>query len=504
MKHTRTLALIAGLTLILSACNQESTEAVVAVKANTNSLLEYVPADTAYVYAALEPVPKEITDAYLAKSQPVLDMISERITQFQSEYAAGEYEDDMSAALATAVLDELGGGVSADSLGKLGINLQAPSALYAMGIFPVLRLGLDDAQKLRDAITRIEAKIGFEIPEKNLNGSTYWRLTGEDSPVAFYIAILEQHLALSAFPVNAEDRLLAAFLGQEKPAQSMASTNALAILNSEKGYSSFGSGILDLEKLAAEVLNPDSTTRTFLGTDSGLDFPVLDAVCIAEIKSMVSKAPRMTAGTTKLTANEIAVRYNLEIESALAGNLASLVSDVPAAIDGDQLLSGSLALKVGKLRSFVLEKVTAIVTQPYQCGILQELNQSAKELVNQLEIPMPPMVNNLMGARILVDDFNPAANILDGSGLLAIYVDKPEMFVGLASMMIPGFDKLDLANQSEPVRIPTEMIPIGPADVFALMGDNAIGVAVGEQQAKGLVAFMDVKPQRNGTFFRLL
>ncbi len=113
----------------------------------------------------------------------------------------------------------------------------------------------------------------------------------------------------------------------------------------------------------------------------------LDAVCVDEIKSIIAKAPRMTAGTTRLTANEIAVRYDLEIESSLASGLAALVSDTPAASTGDHLLSASLAIKVGKLRSFVLEKATAIVTAPYQCAELQHLNEQAATTDDTTQYP---------------------------------------------------------------------------------------------------------------------
>ena len=503
MKLTRTLALIAGVALLFTACNRESDEATVAIKANTNPLLAYVPADTAYVFAALEPSPKEIVDAYLVRFQPVLDVMSEQIKQFQADYAAGEFEGDEMARFGSAVLDELGGELNSENLEKLGITMQAHHAFYAMGVFPVIRVGLSDSQALRDAIGRIEVNMGFDMPEKNLNGTNYWSISEDGMPFGLYIAILDQQLAISAFPIGAEDKLLAAFLGQEMPVQSMDSTNSLAIMNAEKAYTGYGSGFVNLQKLADEMLGANSDTHTYLGPDMDFDPSSLDPVCIAEIKSMVARAPRMTAGTTVLTANELGMRYELEIENSLASGLAALVSDTPVAEESDHLVSASLALKVGKLRTFVLEKASALVASPYQCEQLQELNQNAAELVTQLNIPMPPMINNLMGVRARLDDFDPDAEITMGSGLLALHVDKPEMFVGTATMLVPGFDTLDLANQSDPVKIPTELMQlhVDDLDVYALMSDDAIGVAVGEQQAKELVGFMDAKPQENGTFF---
>ena len=501
MKFARTFVLFISAALLLTACGKESDESAVTVNENSNPLLAYVPVDTAYVFADLQAMPVEVTDVYADRFQPVLDLMSEHIDTFQAEYQAGEHQDNQIAHLATAVLDELGGSLSTESLARLGISMQAHHAIYATGIFPVMRLGLSDAQELRDAISRIEVKMGYELPEKTLNGTTYWQMSEAGQPIAVYIAILDQQLAISVFPVNAEDSLLAAFLGQEMPSQSMASSNTLAVMNKSKGYTAYGSGIVDIQKLANEILSPDSSTRGFLGQELDTHLASLDPVCIAEIKSIIAKAPRMTAGTTSLTANEMGVRYDLEIEDSLAKGLAALVSNTPAASEGEFLLSASLAIKIGSLRSFVLEKATALVGNPYQCVNLQKLNQQAEQLMTQLNIPMPPMINNLMGLRVRADDFDPATEFSEANGLLALHVDKPEMFVGMASMMVPGFENLDLANQTEPVRIPAEMTQMEGLDVFALMRDDAIGASIGEQHVKDLAGFMSENPQDNGTFF---
>ena len=502
MKFIRNIALLAGAVVLITACNKDADEITTSIQANTNPLLAHVPADTTYVFAALESTPQEVVDAYLNRFQPVLDVMSEHINQFQADYQAGNFEGHPGATLGTAILEELGGELSMANLEKIGVSIQAHHAFYAMGLFPVIRVGLNDAEALRGAIGRIQTKMGLDLPESNLNGTNYWRLHEGDMPVGVYIAILDNQMAISVFPVNAEDNLLAAFLGQEMPAQSLASTNALAIMNSQKGYTSYGSGYVNLEKLADELLNTDSQTYTYLGQEMDFSPADLEPICIEEIKSIVAKAPRMTAGTTALTANAIGMRYELEIENTLAGNLAALVSNVPVAEEGDFLFSAALALKIGRLRSYVLEQAMAVTAAPFQCQNLQELNQNATELVNQLNIPMPPMINNLLGARVRLDDFDPTGDFPMGKGLVVVHVDKPEMFVGTASMFVPGFDALDLANQSEPVKIPSELmqIKVDDLEVYALMGKQAIGVSVGENHSQDLGRFMQAKPQQDGTF----
>jgi len=84
------------------------------------------------------------------------------------------------------------------------------------------------------------------------------------------------------------------------------------------------------------------------------------------------------------------------------------------------LLRAHWPIRIGKLRNFVLEKFNEIAGSPYQCETLQELNKTAAELVTQLNIPMPPMINNLMGVRFRLDTIDLSGDIPKGDGMLAI------------------------------------------------------------------------------------
>jgi len=183
MKFTRTLALIVGMALLVTACNRESADTTAAVKENTNPLLAYVPADTAYVFAVLEPLPEDVSDAYVERFQPLLDIMSARVEQFKASYQSGDYHENDMARLVTAVLDELGGSLNAESLEKVGISSQSHQAVYAMGMFPVVRLELNDAQALRDAIGRIEAEMGYKMPVREFNGASFWHVIHAGHPM---------------------------------------------------------------------------------------------------------------------------------------------------------------------------------------------------------------------------------------------------------------------------------------------------------------------------------
>src|SRR5680860_625267 len=78
---------------------------------------------------------------------------------------------------------------------------QSHHVMYGMGVFPVIRVELTDASALREAIQRVEAKMGISMPRNDFNGKTYWRISDDDNQkVGIYVAILDQQLAISVFP----------------------------------------------------------------------------------------------------------------------------------------------------------------------------------------------------------------------------------------------------------------------------------------------------------------
>ncbi|MGD8384706.1 MAG: hypothetical protein PVF89_04790, partial [Lysobacterales bacterium] len=70
MKSKLALSLLAAVGLLLTGCHKEPETTA---KTGNNPLLAFAPADTPYVFAELEPAPKAITDAYIARFQPLLD-----------------------------------------------------------------------------------------------------------------------------------------------------------------------------------------------------------------------------------------------------------------------------------------------------------------------------------------------------------------------------------------------------------------------------------------------
>ncbi|NNJ65777.1 MAG: hypothetical protein HKP16_09430, partial [Xanthomonadales bacterium] len=412
---------------------------------------------------------------------------------------------DPNAGLPLAVLSELDGKLSRAGLESLGLDIGAHNAVYGMGAFPVVRIGLSDPGALRATVQRVFERAGLTVPEQSFQGVPYWRLADEhqdELAVGLYLAILDDHLAAGVLPPSAEQALLPAFLALEKPADSDAGARLLA-LNEAQDYTPYGSGILDLHRLADQFLQPDALTAEVIAASGNDRLSSLGPACVSEIHAIIDQAPRMTAGTTELSAAAIGYQYRVESPSTLAGRLMDLVADIPAVeAVSSRMIDLAFGMRFGAVRDFVQQTASAIVADPFECEQLKELNDGAADTLARLDQPLPPFLNNFRGIRISLDDIrvDGATMPADASGHLAVHVEQPEMFVGMAQMFLPDLSNLALTAGDPPVRVPESLMPATGMVAYAAMSKDAIGLSVGAGEEQGLPAFLDRDPGPEGMF----
>jgi len=501
---TLRLAVAALLLAVLAAACSRSEEPA----ETTNALLAYVPADTPYLAANLEPLPESVIDSFLSRMQPALDEMQTQLAAARAELEAGRSDtsgltdDDPTARFALAVLRQLDGKLSRAGLASLGLDIVAHKVVYGLGIFPVLRMGLSDPDVLRATIQTVLDEAGITQAGQEHQGAAFWRVTAGDrydGPVALYLVVRDDHFAVGLLPPEFEAELLPGFLGLAPPTASPAAAQ-LAELNRAHRYTPFGSGILDLHRLADEFLNADTVTARALAATGEFDPASISAECVTEIHEIIDNAPRMTAGTTEFSS---AYQYRVESPVELAGQLAGLVARLPAADAASRrILDLSFGMRIGALRDFLREKATAIIDDPYLCEHLQEVNSGAENALAQLDQPMPPFVNNFRGLRISLSEIMPAAEFIptDARGQLALHVEQPEMFVGMAQMFLPDLSTLNLVPGGDPVQIPATLVPIPDLVAFAAMSSDSIGLSVGAGEEALLQGFLTQPAGPEGMF----
>lgn len=510
MKHLRLLSLSLLLVLSMGACGKAEDPAGAEAAQLAKSLLAHVPADTPYLAANLQPIPEDVLDATFKRMEPVTKEMQAQLSTLKSDLATGGPSvtgDEFSDHLLLALLDEFDGKLNREGLESLGLDLQASSVIYGVGAFPVVRMGLSDAAALRATILRVLENAEVNATENDFKGLSYWRIASPDTnemPVALYVSILSDQLVIGMFPLTAESQYLPSFLGLDLPADNNAA-EFLAGLNKKHGFTPFGTGFLDLHRLADEFLDPGATTARAMMSFENYDMSDFSEQCVNETHAMIDKVPTMVFGITEMEVEAIAYRFLAEMPSTLATRLSNLVPAIPAAqAVSDRIAELAFGLKVGAARDFLRENAQAIVDQPFQCEHYSDLNEQAVQALVKLDQPMPPFVNNFRGIRLSLKDIvmTPDQQIpTDVKGHLAVHVDQPEMFVGMAQMFLPDLSDLSLAPGEAPVRIPESLITLQGIVAYAAMSDEAIGMSVGDGEEIGLPAFLDQDTGPEGVFF---
>jgi len=515
MNYIRLTAVAVTLVLTLGACGKSDEPPTARDDEISNALLAYVPSGTPYVLADLEPTPDEVIDAFLIRLQPVLDSMQSQLsiarTELEAAGAGPEGADGIThdpgpdARLAHALLQELDGKLNRPGLEGLGFDLRAHKVVYGLGVFPVIRLGLSNPAALRATIERVLDNAGVDAPEQVFQDLRFWRLSDDDvtdATTGLYLSILEDHLAIAIFPPMAEEELLPAFLGLDLPGDSDAAVS-LSELNREHDYTPHGSGILDVRKLADRFMTPGTVIARVMAARGEFDAESLSRECVSEIHGIIDNAPRMTVGTVELTPAAVAHQYRVETPDSLAAQLMGLVSKIPGVDEhSERVLEFAFGMRFGPVRDFLREKVGNITENPYQCEHLQDLNNSAAETLAKLDQPMPPFVNNFLGIRLSLNEIMMSQQSIpeNARGHLAVHVEQPEMFVGMAQMFLPDLSEIAITAGDPPVRLPESLVPVPGVVAYAAMSTDAIGLALGEGEEVDLLPFLEREAGPEDTF----
>ncbi len=527
MKLARLLTLFLVSTLAITACgkddsgNETASGAEQSAAGNSN-LLALVPADTPYLAGNLAPLPDKLVDSYLKRAEPILAAFQLQMKEFeqQIEKKPEELESDPAARVMLAALQELDGKLNRAGLEGLGFDLTPEHVVYGMSAFPVMRLSLSNADALRATVQRILDRSDVEATSLEFQNQAYWRFVPEmhdydengdvvadsrteaektEQAVGFYIAILQDHMAVGVLPVADEATVLPAFLAMEKPASSAAASTLKAV-NQRFDFSPYGSGVIEFQKLMDQLTSEDTLAGQYIRR-SGHDLAEINSdVCRQEFSSIIAHTPRAVAGIKELSETVGTSSMVVETESSLAGELMALVSDVPVANPKSSYLAElALGLKIGAVRDFLRNKASAVVSAPYQCEALADLNNRAQQLADQLNQPIPPMVNNLFGLRAAIRSIDKNAPE-SSKGMISLHVTQPEMLVGMAQMLLPNLADMNLVVGAPPARVPAELIPMPGVVVYAAQGKSAIGLSVGEGEQDQLADFINQEGKSTGTF----
>jgi hypothetical protein len=485
---TRVFPALVASAFMLVACDKSEDKAVdSALLSSDETILRYVPADTPYVIANVEPLPDDLMD----KLEPKIDrlllsyqaLLREVLASKSQELSEEEHNSEKYQS-ATAVVEELLTMLSIEGIREAGIARDATSVFYGNGLLPVARVELSDGALFEAAISRLEEKAGQKLDVTEIGGhSMRYIAAGE---VEIVIGVMDKQAVFTLVPASFDEAQIAQVLGSELPASSIADSGELQKIASEYGFTNHYVGFIDVAAIAERFIGtaqgPDAALLALMD-DGGAE---LSDICRAEIRSVAGIAPRMLLGYTDISAEKLDSNVVVELRDDIAAGLQALPAAVPG-LGGDKgaLMSFGMGIDVKAAREFVEARLDAMEAEPFECEHFADLQKGVaggREALNQ---PVPPMFYDFKGFLAVINEIEglnvatqtPPTSV-DGSFLLAM--DNAQALVSLGALFSPDLAALNLQADGKPVAIDMPQMQAMGMSAFAALTDDALAISVGD------------------------
>jgi hypothetical protein len=497
----KVLAVFAISAVMLAGCgkDEESVETSSAFSSD-NTLLKYVPADSPYVFASLEPLPDDVMD----EIEPMLDkvlrsyrsVLEEVVVAKQAELTEEQLNSE-EAQRTKALVEELSTLMSVQGIRDAGIARDSLMAFYGNGLLPVMRIGLSDSALFEAAIERIEERAGSQMPVAELADQSYRYFDAEE--VRIIVAVVEDQAVFALVPSVFDDAQTGRALGMTLPKSSIIEATVLQDIISKYDYTNHVVGFVDVAAIA----------ERFVGQPSGLDADLmallehdnadLSDVCKAEIREVAGVAPRMVIGYTAISPNRFDSNIVFELRDDIAAGLQTLPAVVPG-LGGDSggLMSFGMSLDVKAARSFIEARLDAMEADPFECEHFADVQGGVAQARESLQQPLPPMVYDFKGFLAVIDEIEgldvatqtPPTSV-DGSFLLAM--DNAQGLVAMGAMFSPELAALNLQPGGDPVALDLPQLQAMGISAFAALTDSAVAISVGEESESEVQGMLDAE-----------
>ena len=476
---TRFIALgFAG--VMLAACGHKDKDAPLA----------FVPADTPYVVANLDIMDDGTRAALLAQADAQLPSNLAQLDAAADRLAA---KDPEGARLLRALRAEFNGKTVETFAQGIGLDLKGYSALYGLGLAPVLRFQLSDPKAFEGFIGRLEAAYGKKLDLANADKQSYRKYVFAASGTEMILAMVDKQAVAALLPADASPALLRQALGLDRPQKNLQDDGRLATLAKAKGYQKWLVGDLDLTRalpLAVSGKDPlfGAIQKAHAEAESAkTGEPVANQLqsspsCATDAARIAARVPTLSFGYTQLDAKHQDVRFDVALAADISKAFASLKVELPGlGRSGAAPFDLSIALPVAQLRTFWMTQADAVAATPFTCPSLTDLNDSFAKLGPAMQKAAIPPFGDMLGLRIALDSLVPGQNagLPTFSGRLVLGTNNPAGLLAMGQMMVPALTQLKPANDGTPVPLPKDMTSMLGQPGWLAMSDKALALGVG-------------------------
>ena len=483
MRMTKRVLALALSGLMLAACSHKDKDAPLA----------FAPADTPYVLANLDVLDDSTRQAILTQVDAEMPAQVAQMKAQADQLAATD--PDMAKYLRT-VASEFDGKTAEQVIQDTGIDPKGHTALYGLGLSPVLRIELADAKTFEGFVGKIQNDYGKKFDAVTLGTQSYQRYVATASHLQFVIAVVGKQAVLAMLPDDAPQPMLRQVLGLDRPAKSVQDTDRLTDLAKAKGYAPWAVGQVDLARLLPLLTDSqDPLSRTLLKVRAESESaktgePVANlmqvpASCQTDAARIAARISQMSMGYTTLDDKHRDMRFDVSLASDIVSAFSGLKIELPGlGNDPTSPFELSLALPMTQLRAFWGAQAEAVTAKPFTCPMLDNLNDTFTSLGDSVQKAAVPPIGDLLGLHIALDSYtaNPGGGMPKFSGRVVIGTNNPAGLLAMAQVTSPLIAGVKLTSDGKPTILPAQLTNALGEQGWAAMGAKSLGLAVGAEE----------------------
>lgn len=502
MRRSKRVLALAFSGLLLAACSHKDKDAPLA----------FAPADTPYVMANLDVLDDSTRQAILAQVDAEMPaQVAQMKTQADQ---LADKDPDMAKYLRT-VAGEFDGKTAEQVIQETGVNPKGYMALYGLGLSPVLRMELADANAFTGFVAKLQSDSGKKFDVVTIGTQNYQRYVAPASHMQFIIAVVGKQAVLALLPQDAAQPLLRQALGLDRPAKSVQDTDRLTDLAKSKGYAKWAVGEVDLTRLLPLFIGGQDPLAQALqkmraeNESAKTGEPVANIMqvppsCQSEAERIAARMPKLSMGYTTLDEKHRDMRFDVALANDIVSAFSGLKVELPGlGSDPTAPFELALALPMPQLRAFWSAQAEAVANKPFTCPTLENLNETFGSLGDSMQKAAVPPIGDLLGLHIALDSYtaNPNGGMPKFSGRLVIGTNNPAGLLAMAQVTSPLLNGLKLTGDGKPVALPTQLTNALSESGWAAMSAKSVGIAVGTDEDSKLA---DVMKQPGGDAGELL
>ena len=465
----RSLAILA----LVVACSHSSSSTTPHGSWHGSETLANVPADTPYLFAWLEAPPEAVRKRLMANFDAlVVPKINDAAAvPLDQRLAMPAYQRAL-----YGILDAMHGTDPKLYWENLGFKHNGQWVLYGLGIWPVLRVEVASADKLRailaDAVKTLNMPI---VEQKELGGVPYW-IASRDG-FSGIVSVTDHDAVVAMVPTTSLADALPMVLGTKPVAHSLRDSGEIAKIIETHHFTQHLITFLDMHHVVAALERQDA-----FSTKSIFTAPA----CHADYERIAAAVPRMVFGYERLDEAGFKGSFELETSPDAAKQLASLHTAMPTPPDlAHALVSFVVAADVDAGIEVARSWMQALVDHPFECQQLAFVKPVLQMGISQLKAAIPQEMHGLHGGELVIDDAHESPP--SGSGYALISGDQIAMTVTKQLSQLPI--GIQVAPDGQPAELPVGILQMAWLQkAFMAMHTGRVAVAIGEQSKTEVTA----------------